>query len=414
VECAKIYQVYGRFWMTEGPLNKRGLFHLSGIITLFILYIPVFFLAGCGGRTGEDTATVLPQPSAISTPAPIPSSTSGEISLLDLPQINSGDANSMVELYDIELPATTLAFSADGSVLAVGTQKDGLVLFNIRTLSEIRRIPTGSLIIGLDFSPDGSVLAAVADIPGEDGRSVISVMLFETATWNQLKAANMQMETATDFNRDSGEIFRGVLQVAADHRVIFTDGHESRLKDSRIYVFSLEGGDPQILLQIQVPRFTSCWGADLMPDGSMLFAGGRFYDMGSGNIVKQLLNEQDRVTVGAVSPDGSMVAYSSLGTNLVHVDLSMTMSRKVNLDGLSGKVLAIDFSPDSAIIAASSRNGDLILWDVANGGALTRLEGTSATVFSPKGNLLASILTSTQGLSDQSWKVALYGLPGAR
>src|SRR6266567_262274 len=64
------------------------------------------------------------------------------------------------------------------------------------------------------------------------------------------------------------------------------------------------------------------------------------------------------------------------------------------LKGHRGSVMAVAFSPDGKVLASSSRDKTIRLWDLATGGLKRTLTEHTADVydvtFSPKGNLLAS------------------------
>src|SRR5437660_7014806 len=64
------------------------------------------------------------------------------------------------------------------------------------------------------------------------------------------------------------------------------------------------------------------------------------------------------------------------------------------LKGHQGSVMAVAFSPDGKLLASSSRDKTIKLWDVATGALKRTLTEHTADVydvtFSPKGNWLAS------------------------
>src|SRR5688500_18236002 len=64
------------------------------------------------------------------------------------------------------------------------------------------------------------------------------------------------------------------------------------------------------------------------------------------------------------------------------------------LDGHAGSVMSLSFSPDCTILASSSRDKTIRLWDPKSGKPLRTLNEHAADVycvtFSPKGDLLAT------------------------
>jgi WD40 repeat protein len=76
------------------------------------------------------------------------------------------------------------------------------------------------------------------------------------------------------------------------------------------------------------------------------------------------------------------------------------------LEGHTGRVLSVAFSPGGRTLASGSEDKTIILWDVSTGQQIRTLEGhagwVSSVVFSPDGRTLAS------GSSDGSiilWEV---------
>src|SRR5437764_12459035 len=79
---------------------------------------------------------------------------------------------------------------------------------------------------------------------------------------------------------------------------------------------------------------------------------------------------------------------------LVPVPLRGAEPEPRTLKGHQGSVLAVAFSPDGKVLASSSRDKTIKLWDPATGGLKRMLTEHTADVydvtFSPKGDLLAS------------------------
>ncbi|EAW16767.1 Pfs, NACHT and WD domain protein [Aspergillus fischeri NRRL 181] len=102
------------------------------------------------------------------------------------------------------------------------------------------------------------------------------------------------------------------------------------------------------------------------------------------------------VTAVAFSPGGQTIV-SAAADETIRLWDAATGSARQTLQGHTGWVIAVAFSPDGQIIASAAKDGTIRLWDAATGTARQTLQGhitsVEAVAFSPGGQTIASAAT---------------------
>jgi WD40 repeat protein len=275
----------------------------------------------------------------------------------------SGGTDGLVQVWDADTgkPARrplqgtqqvwTVAFSPDGRWIAFGCRKNGLYLWDMESPFPLRLGP-GKVHGGKDiYAVRFSPGGGMLASAGGDG----SVQLWDVETRRRLRvlAGSGEWVTSLAFNRDGSLLASG----SRDRTIRLWD------PESGAALGTLEGEHKDWVTDLAFdPLSPTLASAGL--DGTVVF-----WDLTRQRIRERLEGLSGPLTAVAYSPDGRILAVGGLDGSLTLRDAATLSPLAWPLTGQASFLRSLAFSPDSRTLASGS-GSKVVLWNVERSSSL--------------------------------------------
>ena len=394
-----------RIWNPATGAAERVLRANVGYVTAVAISADDRYLAAAGGPTDVDVRIwdlttqddrprwTLPREtgavrSAAFSPVSPRLATAAEDGSVTLWEIGPSDVSKPIVLNDKQGLATGVAFSPDGTVLAaavamtsdVGSSKT-VRLWNLAPpVADLRVVDLDAdEITAVAFSGNGAVLAA-----GHESGEVVLFNPNDPALTRSRVDGPPGRDLALAFSRTGN-----TWAAANGGAILIMDLGRPEVTPTRI-----SGTD------VQVRSFSSI---ALSGDGSLLAAGSpngkvSLWETGPAVLIKGSWDTGQRgIRAVALSRDGQWLATGGADGSVMLWNPAIPDALPVELEGLTGPVTSLAFSPDSEAIIASGGSSQapwVRLWELTDREHPQQLPGPSATIsavaFSSDGRAIAA------------------------
>ena len=304
-----------------------------------------------------------------------------------------GDRDGTVRLWDLATgrplgsslssrdgPVGAVAFSPDGRTLAVGVEgydsADAVLLWDVRTrrrIDNVLRLPSGAGFGSMAFSPDGATLVVAPSTVTPDGAVGNPAQLWQVATHRRVA----DVITRTSGNTYGGSDIAGSVAFSPDGKTLALGGMDGRASNNDGAAWLWNVANRHQIGRALLTGGSAVTSVAFSPNDKTLALGG---GKGTGSSVtgavwlrnvatgrqigRTLLTGGGAVTSVAFSRSGAILATGGDDGTARLWDVASHRQIGNALSNGGGAVTSVAFSPDGAILASGDEDGTAGLWDV--------------------------------------------------
>jgi len=283
----------------------------------------------------------------------------------------------------------------------------------ISTTNEQNRLEGHSdWIGGIDFSPDGKILAS--------GSGDFTIKLWNVSSGNEIKTlmGHSGAVRSVAFSQSGNLLVSGsyddtikLWNVSDGSEIMTLIGHSNLIfsvsfssdsmilasgsYDNTIKLWNVSDGNEIMTL---IGHSNTVRSVDFSPDNKILASGSddntiKLWNISNGNEIMTLKGHLGSISSVNFSPDGKILSSGSYDKTIKLWNIS-NGNEIMTLKGHSSSIFSVNFSPDGKLLASGSSNSTIKLWNISNGNEIMTLKDHAGSIvsvnFSPDGKILAS------------------------